>query len=478
MSVFDPARAVANAVLYEGYLLYPYTASARKNQQRWQFGVLMPRAFEDGSNETSSMQTEVLVQAPGSFSLVVALRFLHLQRRTVEDATHEVPALQVGGVEHIPWDEAVEREILVASMTCGPQALEHDQPFSLPASRTVESLRDARGDERGKIVRTLDELSGTIHIRCEPYGDFYKLHVGIQNESALMQAASNDRQIALRTALISAHTLLAISGGRFISAFDPPAEAAAALKQCSNVRTWPVLIGADADDKTSAAIMLSSPIILYDYAQVAAESEGDKFDATEIDELLNLSVLAMTDEEKRQARATDDRARLIVDRADAMAPEHFAKLHGALRYLESVGQKSASGNGGNGEAGGSGSAASNGNASGDGSSASNGSGDDIGNAGGFSPFDDVVPGAGHVMVAGKKIETGSRVRLRPVRKADVWDTFLEGKTAKVAGVYEDLESQKYVAVTVDDDPASDMHDWYGRYMYFFPNEIEPLEDDR
>ncbi|MDQ6825525.1 MAG: hypothetical protein M3007_08710 [Candidatus Eremiobacteraeota bacterium] len=464
MSVFDPARAVANAVLYEGYLLYPYTASARKNQQRWQFGVIMPPAFEDGSNETSSMQTELLVQAPGNFSLVVALRFLHLQRRTVEDATHEVAALQVDGVEHIPWDEAVEREILVASMTCGPQALVHDQPFTIPALRTEESLRDARGDEFGKIVRTLDEISGTIHIRCEPCGDFYKLHVGIRNESALMQAGSNDRQLALRTALISAHTLLAVSGGRFISAFDPPPGAAAALKQCSSVRTWPVLIGADADDKTSAAIMLSSPIILYDYAQIAAESEGDKFDATEIDELLNLSVLAMTDEEKRQARATDDRARLIIDRADAMAPEHFAKLHGALRYLESVGQKSASGNGGNGEAGGN----DNGNA--------NGSGD--GNAGGFSPFDDVVPGAGHVMVAGKKIETGSRVRLRPVRKADVWDTFLEGKTAKVAGVYEDLESQKYVAVTVDDDPASDMHDWYGRYMYFFPNEIEPLEDDR
>ena len=36
------ARQVADAVLYEGYLLYPSRATSSKNQIRWQFGVLGP----------------------------------------------------------------------------------------------------------------------------------------------------------------------------------------------------------------------------------------------------------------------------------------------------------------------------------------------------------------------------------------------------------------------------------------------------
>ena len=36
------ARAIADAVLYEGYLLYPYRATSAKNQSRWQFGVVGP----------------------------------------------------------------------------------------------------------------------------------------------------------------------------------------------------------------------------------------------------------------------------------------------------------------------------------------------------------------------------------------------------------------------------------------------------
>ncbi|MDQ6932507.1 MAG: hypothetical protein M3160_04960, partial [Candidatus Eremiobacteraeota bacterium] len=169
---------------------------------------------------------------------------------------------------------------------------------------------------------------------------------------------------------------------------------------------------------------------------------GDKFDGTEVDELLNLSVLSLSDEEKQNARATDERARGIIDRADQMPPEHFAKLHGALRYLESVGERTKSQNG-----------------------------EEIPE---FGSFEGEVPGDGHIYVNGMKIAKGSRVRLRPVRRADVWDSFLDGKTAKVAGVFADFENQQYVAVTVDDDPANDLHDWYGRYLYFYPNEIETV----
>ena len=79
--------------------------------------------------------------------------------------------------------------------------------------------------------------------------------------------------------------------------------------------------------------LLSSPIILYDYPQIAPESPGDLFDGTEIDEILSLRILTMTDEEKREMRAVDERARRILERTEALPPEHFMKLHGALRGL-------------------------------------------------------------------------------------------------------------------------------------------------
>ena len=66
------------------------------------------------------------------------------------------------------------------------------------------------------------------------------------------------------------------------------------------------------------------------------------------------------------------------------------------------------------------------------------------------------------------------MRLRPKRRADVMDTFLADKRATVRAIHQDLENQLYVAVTVDDDPASDLHEWYGRSFFFYPDEIEPL----
>ena len=70
---------------------------------------------------------------------------------------------------------------------------------------------------------------------------------------------------------------------------------------------------------------------------------------------------------------------------------------------------------------------------------------------------------------------GSHVRLRPRRNADAQDIFVAGKTARVTSVHEDVEGNRHVAVVVEDDPAADLHDWYGRYLYFSPDEIEPLE---
>ena len=83
-------------------------------------------------------------------------------------------------------------------------------------------------------------------------------------------------------------------------------------------------------------LMLSSPVILYDHPEIAAESAGDLFDATEIDEILTLRTLTLTDAEKRQARATDSRAAELMDRLDDMPPEMLDRMHGAIRYLRSA----------------------------------------------------------------------------------------------------------------------------------------------
>lgn len=80
--------------------------------------------------------------------------------------------------------------------------------------------------------------------------------------------------------------------------------------------------------------ILSSPIILYDYPQIAPESPGDLFDGTEIDEILALRILTLSDDEKREIRQTDERAREVLERTETLPAEHFLKLHGVLRGMK------------------------------------------------------------------------------------------------------------------------------------------------
>src|SRR5262249_23766191 len=76
----------ADAVLYEGYLLYPYRASSDRNRARWQFGVLgPPGAAEAGLGEDATMAAQFLVRDATTLTLTV--RFLHLQRRRAEAST-------------------------------------------------------------------------------------------------------------------------------------------------------------------------------------------------------------------------------------------------------------------------------------------------------------------------------------------------------------------------------------------------------
>ncbi|HSU68688.1 MAG TPA: hypothetical protein VLJ39_17535, partial [Tepidisphaeraceae bacterium] len=140
------------------------------------------------------------------------------------------------------------------------------------------------------------------------------------------------RDDALLRSLVSAHTRLGVRGREFVSLTDPPDDCRDAAASCRNVGVWPVLIGAGGDRDT----VLASPIILPDYPQLAPESPGDLFDGTEIDEILSLRIMTLTEDEKRQAAATDDRVRAMLARTDALARDQLASLHGTIRSLTPV----------------------------------------------------------------------------------------------------------------------------------------------
>jgi hypothetical protein len=315
----DPVRAIADAVLYEGYILWPYRRSALKNQKRFTFGGVYPPAHAAlHPDDPSSMQTEVLVTG-GAVSVTV--RFLQVVKRKVLDPSgREVDELESGGERHLAWDEAVEREIAVP-----PQALD-----ALATSNTI-SIEFMPGTEReelaaGALLRSWHGLRGQLEVRSAPLrSGVWRLSAEIVNETPFERGGS--RQDALARTFCSTHTLLRVHRGEFVSATDPPPELTDAAGSCVNRGTWPVLAGQPGDRTT----VLSSPIILEDYPRVAPESPGDMFDGGEIDQLLILNILALTDEEKAEMAASDPRARAILERTQALTPEQLTALHGTLR---------------------------------------------------------------------------------------------------------------------------------------------------
>jgi hypothetical protein len=447
---FAPALAVANAVLYEGYLLYPYTASATKNRLRWQFGVVVPRAYlSAGTGETADQQTEVLLEADGERGGVsVLLRFLHVEARRVEAAIGDtfvpVPSLVVDGTSYLTFDEAVEREIAVTVPAAAGGELRI--PIEIAGGVDDEIFSDARGTLRGRVVRERWPLSGLLTVASEAVAgseSLRKLRVRVENHSGVV---AGERAGALRTAFVSTHVLLGAEHGAFVSVLDPTPAASEATAVLANRHLFPVLVGDATADHQRSTLVLASPIILYDFPAIAPQTDADAFDATEVDELLTLSVMSLPEAERDEARATDPRARAIIERAERFGAQDMARVHaGQLHRVEPSASTAPIPFG-----------ASNLFATSD-------------------PFADIdVPGIDCVFVDGVRVAKGSAVRLHPKRRADAWDLFLDGKVATVRAVHQDLEDVMYVAVTVDDDPASDLHEWYGRSFFFYPEEIEPL----
>jgi len=339
--------AIAKAVLYEGYMLYPYRASSVKNRQRFNFGVLYPRSYSEvqSGSDAWSMQTECLVE--GEFPAVeVRVRFLKLVTRTSRERADPPaslsafessvgPALQRFDPLSAPWQEAIECEVAVPVQDLHLLAAEPLQwNFAFPRKEEIELRRD-----NDKVVGTIDRkqesVHGTVEITATREEDraLFKLKVRVRNLTPLEgDAGQPERDPALMRSLVSAHTLLGVGSGKFVSLLEPPENLKSLAASCENLGAWPVLVGADGERDT----MLASPIILYDYPQIAPESPGDLFDGTEIDEILALRIMTMTDDEKREMRSTDDRARKILERTESLPTGHLAKLHGTLRDLRSL----------------------------------------------------------------------------------------------------------------------------------------------
>jgi hypothetical protein len=340
---------IAKAVLYEGYMLYPYRPSSVKNQQRWNFGVLCPQAYSEAQNgsEAWTMQTECLVESSSLTGIEVRVRFLQLVKRSVGELTphakkspgetpafHPVERLEVNGRVYQPWQEAIERDLCLPVYNV--EAMSHrlvSEAFSFSADKHSEHLLDSSGEIAGVIVRERRAVCGSIEVASERIEDgLFKVTATIRNNTLFEVGANSLRDDALLNSMVSTHTVLGVHDGLFISLLSPPEGLSAPSANCKNVGTWPVLVGEEGQCDT----VLSSPIILYDYPQIAAESAGDLFDGTEIDEILSLRIMTLTDDEKREMSQSDERARQMLERTESMPIEQFMKLHGVLRGLRPV----------------------------------------------------------------------------------------------------------------------------------------------
>ena len=458
---FAHAERIVNAVLYEGYMLYPYRPSSIKNRQRWTFGGVYPQAYSlaQGGADPSSMQTQFLAQGDAATTLTLRLGFLHLVAREVgeleqplthdswgnaEPAYRAVEAMQVGERRYYAWQEAIERKVDLEPVSLVSLiGKTHQVPFTFPAMRELEPLRDAADAIPGMLIRTQHAIEGCVELLAEAIAErVFRVTARITNLTPMQAAKEINRDAASLVAFVSTHSICGVEHGEFVSSIDPPEPLREAATACENLGAYPVLVGIEGQRDT----MLSSPIILYDYPEIAPESPGDLFDGTEIDEILSLRILAMTDDEKREMAAVDERARALLERTEKLSAEELNRLHGTLRTLRPI--ESGSIDGG----------------SLDGDSA--------------APWAelDSKPRLAYLRVSGVDLRVGDPVRLRPRGNADIMDMTLNGMTATIQAIERDFEDRVHIAVTVDDDPGREfgLDRMPGHRFFFAPEEVEPM----
>jgi hypothetical protein len=338
---------IASAVLYEGYILYPYRPSV-KNRQRWTFGGLVPRAYSEANSQSDpwAMRTECLVIGGNDTIISVSVRFLQLVARLIGKYAapqNEWPAdgsipcpivecLQAGDEVYYTWQEAVEQMVDLGESKLEALAEVPDRrDFVIESQRDRQPLNDAAGLFVGSLVRERRRIAGAIELSArEVSAGVFRVTVKIENQTHVDDGSSASRDEALMHGLVSTHSIISTRDGEFVSMIDPPEEHRALAAACTNVGCWPVLVGDEGDKDT----ILSAPIILYDYPQIAPESPGELFDGTEIDEILTLRIMTLTDDEKAAMAAVDERARAVLARTESLGKEQLLGLHGTFRGLQ------------------------------------------------------------------------------------------------------------------------------------------------
>jgi len=444
---------VVNAVLYEGYILYPYRATAKKNRQRFTFGRIYPEAYSIAENgaEPCQMQTQCLVECPQTAELEVTVRFLQPTERDIgelaaplprlpaadnPDYFHVVPQLEIEGQLYQSWQEAVERTIRVPTLALSTTGdlTGRRFPFSLAATRTIEPIINQRENIAGVIVRRQEAIEGLVELTAEPVGGkAFKITVRILNRSSVPAAFLTDNEEIVMRTFASTHTILHVQGGEFVSQLDPSPAYTDAVASCRNIGTWPILVGDE--EKKERDAMISSPIILYDYPKIAPQSPGDLFDSGEIDEILTLRIKTMTDEEKREMRSVDAQARQILERTESLPDSQLLKMHGVMRSTKSNPMDEAF----------------------------------------FNPATRLQT----VSVNGISLKQGDIVRVRPKSRADAMDMAISGKLAVIESIEQDAENKTHLALVLEDDPGRDlgMMRQPGHRFFYGTDEVEPLEGE-
>ncbi|MGH8274639.1 MAG: hypothetical protein ACRES9_10410 [Gammaproteobacteria bacterium] len=458
---FDSIMPVVEATLYEGYILYPYRPSSRKNRQRWTFGGIYPRSYFEatGGTDPCHMHTECLLEGGPDTQVDIRLRFLQPTAREVgklpeplavwprdaEPAFERVSELTVDGKPYYDWQEAVEREVRVADgPLCEWLAGGRELDFGFDARRDIVPLEGTDGRIEGVLVHRGMGIRGQVRFSIEAVGEkLYRLGVHIENHTPMNPDTIVNRDQASLYSFASTHILFGSENGAFVSLADPPEAYKDAAAACINEGAWPTMAGEPgAHDR-----VLSSPITMNDYPEVAPESSGNFYDATEIDELLSLEVLAMTDAEKREMATTDPRGAALLARTEALNGDDFMRLHGVLRRPRLVPEPSA--------------------LPPQGDSAPDRLGAEF-----------ATPHLAFYRSGATELKVGDRVRVNPKAGGDVLDIALAGKVAVIESIERDYDDRVHVAVCMDDDPGRDwgLERMPGHRFFFSPGEIEPLQD--
>jgi hypothetical protein len=429
---------IIHAVLYEGYILYPYRASSRKNQrERFTFGRVYPKIYSDKHNsvEPWAIEAQCLFQTGGHpAKLEITAGFLQPVLRQVGRMAgaeiKPVAQLEVNGAIYQTWLEAAERSIPVILST---DSQELEVPFAFGDSQEWESIPSEEGRPCGAILRQQAFVEGAVTASVLKIADnLFKVSVRVENRSPLSGEDLEISENVLRRCFASTHVAFHLEGGQFISMLDTPSEFKAFADSCKNKGVWPVLIGDE--DLMERHTMLASPIILYDYPRIAPDSAGDFFDGTEIDEMLTLRVLTMTEQEKREM-CLDDFSRGILERTHALDADGFLKLHGRMQPLNP------------------------------------GRNDFETQSDFFNPASPITS----VLVKGTALKAGDRVSIHPKRRADAMDLMLAGKVAIIEALEQDAEKQIYLALVLEDDPGRDLGlaRQSGHRFFYRLDEVEP-----